>query len=124
MRRQTAEVRCSQFGEMVHHSLHNPGSQWVGSTESQIAKDYLFEQYCPNPFNPSTTIEFALPKSGHASLKVFNLIALVVARLVDEELSPGTYTAEWNASGVASGVYFYRLKAGDFVETKKLLLLR
>jgi len=77
-----------------------------------------------NPFNPSTTIEFSLPRSGYVRLKVFNILGEEVATLVEEELDVGTYTRRWNAIGVASGIYFYRLQTGDFVDTKKLLLLR
>jgi len=83
----------------------------------------LFQNY-PNPFNPSTTIEFSLPRSGYVRLKVLNVLGEVVATLVNEELNVGTYTTQWNASRMASGVYFYRLQTGDFVDTKKLLLLK
>ena len=77
-----------------------------------------------NPFNPSTTIEFSLPRSGYVRLQVFNLLGEEIASLVKEELNVGTYTTQWNASGMASGLYFYPLQAGDFVDTKKLLLLK
>jgi hypothetical protein len=85
---------------------------------------YQLHQNYPNPFNPSTTIEFSLPRSGHVTLKVFNILGEVVATLVNEELNVWTYTTQWNAADAASGVYFYRLQAGDFVDTKKLLLLK
>ena len=77
-----------------------------------------------NPFNPSTTIEFSLPQASHTTLKVYNMVGEEIATLVNEELNVGTYTTQWNAADMASGVYFYRLYAGDFVATKKLLLLR
>ena len=83
----------------------------------------LYQNY-PNPFNPNTTIEFSLPRPGYATLKVFSMLGEEVATLVNDDLNVGTYTTQWNASGVASGVYFYRLQAGDFVDTKKLLLLK
>ena len=85
---------------------------------------YKLHQNYPNPFNPSTTIEFSLPRSGYVRLKVLNVLGEVVATLVNEELNVGTYTTQWNGSFVPSGIYFYRLQAGDFVDTKKLLLLR
>ena len=85
---------------------------------------YALEQNYPNPFNPSTTIEFSLPRSGHVRLKMFNMLGEVVTTLVNEELNVGTYTTQWNAADVASGIYFYRLQAGDFVDMKKLLLLK
>ena len=86
--------------------------------------DFALHQNYPNPFNPSTTIKFSLPHSNYVSLKVFNMLGEVVATLVDEELNVGTYTTQWNASSVASGIYFYRLQAGEFAATKKLLLLK
>jgi hypothetical protein len=84
---------------------------------------WLLQNY-PNPFNPSTTVEFALPHSGFVTLKIFNILGEEVAPLVDEAKDPGTYRTSWDASGMASGVYLYRLQAGHFVETKKLLLLK
>ncbi len=86
--------------------------------------DFKLEQNFPNPFNPSTTIEFSLPRSGHVRLQVVNSLGEVVATLVNEELNVGIFTTEWSANGMASGVYFYRLQVGDFVDTKRLLLLK
>ncbi len=81
-------------------------------------------QNYPNPFNPSTAIEYAVLQTGHVTLKVFNLLGEVVATLVDKSLAAGQYSVRWEASGLASGVYFYRLEAVGFVQTKKLILLR
>ena len=83
----------------------------------------LLQNY-PNPFNSITTFSFSLRSSVFAHLSVYDLLGRGVGTLVDEKLGPGRYTRQWDASGVASGVYFYRLRAGDFTETKKLLLLR
>jgi hypothetical protein len=83
----------------------------------------LFQNY-PNPFNPSTTISFNLPSRLFVSLKVFDLIGREVAVLVSEEMSAGSYLRLWNANGFAGGSYFYKLRAGSLVETKKLILLR
>ena len=92
-------------------------------TSAMPSSLYLSQNY-PNPFNPSTTIEFALPKSSFVTLRVYDLLGRQVGELVNEKLSPGTYKTQWSARGLASGVYFYRLTAGEYVETKKLLLLR
>jgi plastocyanin len=96
----------------------------VETTSETIADDFVLMQNYPNPFNPATSIEFSLPKAGYVSLKVFNLLGEEIATLAAQEFKAGSYTANWNASGSPSGVYFYRLVAGSFVETKKLLLLK
>ena len=96
----------------------------VKSVNSEFPNQFALKQNYPNPFNPTTTIEFSLPRSGHARLQVFNILGEIVATLVNEELNVGTYTTQWDANGVTSGVYFYQLRAGTFVNTKKLLLLK
>lgn len=92
--------------------------------ESPLPSTFLLDQNYPNPFNPATAIIFSLPSQSFVSLKVFDELGREVAALLSEELPAGTYSQQWNASGLASGVYFYRLQAGSFAETKKLLLLR
>jgi uncharacterized protein YdbL (DUF1318 family) len=99
-----------------------------------VPSQFVLEQNYPNPFNPSTKIQFTIvsAQSGSASggnrqltiVKVFDVLGREVATLVNEVKEPGTYTVEFNASSLASGVYFYRLQAGTYVETRKLLLLR
>lgn len=84
---------------------------------------YLLQQNFPNPFNPSTTIRYKVPISGHVKLTLFNTIGQFVDKLVDEYKNPGSYEVHWNPS-LPSGVYFYRLQSGAFSETKKLILLR
>jgi len=78
----------------------------------------------PNPFNPSTTIEFDLPKSSDVTLKIFNILGEEVTTLVSDRLSAGSYSYEWDASNFASGVYLYRLQAGDYIETRKMVLMQ
>ncbi len=89
-----------------------------------IPNEYQLSQNFPNPFNPSTTILFNLPKSGGARLKIYDALGVEVATLVDEDLSAGSYSAEWNANGFASGVYYYRFESGVYSETKKLILMK
>jgi len=93
------------------------------SSNSMPTSHSLFQNY-PNPFNPSTTIEFSLPRAEDVTLKIYNLLGEEVERLVSERLQAGTHSLQWNAVGMSSGVYFYRLQAGEFTETKKLILLR
>jgi hypothetical protein len=89
-----------------------------------IAEGFRLEQNYPNPFNPSTVIKFQVPTSKFVMLKVFDMLGREVKTLVNEELKAGSYEKTFDASGLASGVYYYRIHAGNFVETKKLMLLR
>ncbi len=84
----------------------------------------LFQNY-PNPFNPNTTIEFDLPKTSDVRLKIFNVLGEEVAMLVSDRLPAGTYSYEWSRpAGMASGIYLYRLQAGEYVETRKMMLIQ
>jgi hypothetical protein len=85
---------------------------------------FALEQNYPNPFNPATTIAFHLPASSFVTLKVFNTAGQEIASLVDRQLPAGDHRTEWNASGVPSGIYFYRIQAGIYSETKKLVVLK
>jgi hypothetical protein len=78
----------------------------------------------PNPFNPSRVLEYSVSKTSHVVLEVFNVLGQSVGRLVDEQLAPGTYKTTFNASSLSSGVYLYRLKAGDYVQTLKMVLMK
>jgi hypothetical protein len=89
-----------------------------------LPEDFILHQNYPNPFNPSTRISFSIPHSSFVSLRVYDLLGREVATLVNEQLGTGNYERTFNAEGLTSGVYFYRLQAGGFVQTKKLLLLR
>jgi hypothetical protein len=95
----------------------------VRASEGLIPSVFALDQNYPNPFNPSTIIPFALPKSGMVSLRIYNSLGQVVATLVDGHKEAGFHQVQWH-SGVPSGIYFYRLQAGDYVETKKMVLLR
>lgn len=89
-----------------------------------VPGEYRISQNYPNPFNPSTTIAFSIPTRSFVTLKVFDALGREAATLVSEALQPGSYLRQWNASGFSSGVYFYRLQAGSYTETKRLLLLK
>ena len=103
----------------------NKGSSPAGvdRTDAYPSDVALFQNY-PNPFNPTTNIGFQVSDFGFVSLKIYDILGREVATLVNERKPAGKYSVTWNASSMASGVYFYRLEAGSFVETKKLLLLR
>ncbi|HCV42474.1 MAG TPA: hypothetical protein DGH68_03250 [Bacteroidetes bacterium] len=89
-----------------------------------LPKEFALEQNYPNPFNPITTIKYDLPVDSRVSLVVFNILGQEVVMLANGEQKAGYRSVEWNASNVASGVYFYRLEACNFTSVKKLLLLR
>ena len=81
-------------------------------------------QNFPNPFNPCTTIRYQIPEPGFVSLKIYNLLGKEITTLVHEKRASGEYIVECNGKDVPSGMYPYQLKAGDFTETKKMLLLK
>jgi len=89
-----------------------------------IPKAYALQQNYPNPFNPATTMSFAISHQSFVTLRVYDMLGEHVATLVNEVKQPGEYTVRWNAASLPSGVYFYRLQAGSFTETKKLVLLK
>ncbi len=92
--------------------------------DSKVPQYIWLSQNYPNPFNPSTTIEFDLPKTSQVTLKIFNIIGEEVAIIVSDRLTAGSFLYEWDSSGLASGIYLYMLQAGDYVETKKMILLK
>jgi len=94
-------------------------------TEFEIPKEYSLYQNYPNPFNPNTTIRFGLPKESAVSLMIYNVLGELVATLIkNETMNAGEYNYEFNASRLASGTYIYRLTAGEFSQTKKMVLIK
>lgn len=104
------------------------GVTWVPEERrtTVLPKLASLEQNYPNPFNPATNIRYTVPAGGYrrTSLRVYDMLGREVATLVNEVKPPGTYAVRWDATGLASGVYFYRLEAGSFTSVKKLLLLK
>jgi phosphatidylserine/phosphatidylglycerophosphate/cardiolipin synthase-like enzyme len=96
----------------------------VGEQKSNMPARYELSQNYPNPFNPITNISYQVPSAGHINLKVYDILGREAAILVDEIKPAGTYSVRWEASHFSSGMYFYRLQAGHFVDTKKLLLIK
>jgi len=90
-----------------------------------IPGKFGLNQNYPNPFNPSTTIAFGIPVRSQVTLIIYDLLGKMIATLVNNEtMSAGSYSKQWNAAAMPSGVYFYRLQAGSFTETKRLVLLK
>ena len=92
--------------------------------EITLPTEFTLEQCYPNPFNPSTTIHFSIPKEVQVNLSVYNILGENIRELKNEMMKQGYYDVEFNASDLASGIYLYRIKAGDFVETKKMIFLK
>ncbi len=86
--------------------------------------DYSLEQNYPNPFNPTTKINYSIKEKGNVELRIFDLLGSEIATLVSEEKEPGNYEVYFDASNLSSGVYLYTLKAGSFVQTRKMLLMK
>ncbi|MCJ7554719.1 MAG: T9SS type A sorting domain-containing protein [Ignavibacteriaceae bacterium] len=123
------------YAAQIQHWYDNDFVTDVKETNSTIPLEYSLSQNYPNPFNPSTVISYQLPASGLVSLKVYDILGSEVATLVNEEKPAGRYEVEFKStvgslpSGqaglqLASGVYFYRLQSGSFVETKKMILIK
>ena len=115
------EFNTTPGGQTFHFSYGtNPTSVGGGGVPATFA---LFQNY-PNPFNPTTLIRYRLPSATHAVLQVYNLLGQQVAELVNSTQGPGTYRVSWDASGLPSGIYLYRLNAGGFTQTRKLSLVK
>ncbi|RPI69306.1 MAG: T9SS C-terminal target domain-containing protein [Ignavibacteriales bacterium] len=116
---------CSEHG--------SPGSGMFGTitVESPTGVDddltrpeYKLKQNYPNPFNPKTIIEYSLSKSSYVTLKVFNVTGSLEKTLIAEHQSSGNYLVEFTSEGLTSGIYFYQLSTGDFISTKRMILLK
>jgi hypothetical protein len=145
----TGEVIAPGTGTIVHIPLESPGGGSAHITDAllgtidaqdypviirrmgppkvasqQLPTTYSLSQNYPNPFNPETTIEYAVPEAGKVKVQVYNLLGQEVEVLIDCKQEAGHHAIKWNAADMASGVYFYRLTAGEFSETKRMVLMR
>jgi len=96
----------------------------VDDKAAEIPSNFDLSQNYPNPFNPSTLIRYQIPFQSVVSIKVYDALGTLIQQLVNEEQFAGSYELEFNAEKLASGVYFYRIQAGSFVQTKKMMLVR
>jgi hypothetical protein len=109
-----AEISGIQYGQFVGVPAEIP----------TLPSEFALEQNYPNPFNPSTQIQFALPEASHVKLEIYNTLGEQIATLVDEPRQASYYSEQFNATGLASGLYFYRLKVDGRSLTKKMVLTR
>ena len=102
------------------------GADLVTSADltEEIPTEFILHQNYPNPFNPSTKIEFQIPKPGFVNLKVYDILGSEVTILINEHMQPGNFVFDFDASTLASGIYFYSLNVGEFVSTKKMVLMK
>ncbi|NNG27841.1 MAG: T9SS type A sorting domain-containing protein [Ignavibacteriaceae bacterium] len=119
------------FWNSYKHDMQNTGSilpipifTSVEETNNPLLSDFELFQSFPNPFNPTTTINYQIPEFSFVTLKVYDVLGNEVATLVSEEKPTGSYEVEFNATTLPSGIYFYRLQAGSFFETKKMVLMK
>jgi hypothetical protein len=105
------------------HVLEGTGVTSV-SDPKPIATQYRLDQNYPNPFNPTTEISYSIPANAQVSMKVYDALGREVANLVDGYVTAGVHTVKFNASSLASGMYMYRLTAGTFTDSRKLVVLK
>ena len=115
------EYDPKRMTEIITNLLNPIG---VEEEVSSTPLSYQLSQNYPNPFNPVTTISYVLPTTSKVLLVIYNLLGEEIARLVDGIQPEGVHQITWDASGASSGIYFYRIHAGEFIQTRKMLLLR
>ena len=134
----STSILMNSYGELFSGSVQNSSSRIISgflafrenhltgikNEQSIIPAVWKLEQNYPNPFNPSTTIKYQVLKTGNVSLKIYDILGREVKSLLNEEKQPGTYSVIFDARNLASGIYLYRIQAGSFVDTKKLILLK
>jgi len=127
---QTQNFQFQIIGE-PQSIVFDPGN-WILKNSTSVTEvddfnqplSFSLEQNYPNPFNPSTTIEYSIPQNSLVTLKVYDVLGREVATLVNEQNEAGKHTVEFDASKLNSGVYFYKIESGNFIETKKMILVK
>ena len=127
----TVAREISQFAQAVYDNNFEDLPTGIDDDKNLIANDFKLYQNYPNPFNPVTTIKYTIPALGvgnenfrSVQITIFDVLGREITTLVNEQKSAGTYEVQFDASQLSSGVYFYQLKHGDFLNTKKMVLLK
>ncbi len=119
-----AELQSTLPGQTQTLPLIKPGAVLAVGEEESVPRSFSLDQNYPNPFNPTTTINYALPRAGMVRIEVYDVTGQRVRLLVDQEQEAGVHSVVFGAGTLASGTYFYRMQAGEFVETKRMIVLR
>jgi len=109
---------------IIAKTLDGGGIISIKNISNEVPQNWMLSQNYPNPFNPSTKIKLEVKKSERIIIKVYDLLGKEIAALVNQRLNPGSYELTFNAGNIPSGVYFYRLEAGDFIQTKKMIFIK
>ncbi|MCC6253572.1 MAG: T9SS type A sorting domain-containing protein, partial [Ignavibacteriaceae bacterium] len=112
------------YSKMISELLRSRGKEGLAMDNQVIPKDFKLYQNYPNPFNPTTTIKFDLPKDGLVNLEIYDILGRRIATLINENKIAGSYEQVFNSASFASGVYIYKIQAGDFLSAKKMILLK
>ena len=118
----TSGLAVGDIGKIIKYG--QPKVTNFQSNEDKFPNNYFLCQNFPNPFNPSTTIKYSIPKAENVTLKIYDVLGRQIKTLVNEKKPAGNYTVEYNGNNLPSGIYFYQIQAGNFIETKKMLLLK
>ena len=108
------------FWYQYSQTITNVEDRWM----YEVPKQFELYQNYPNPFNPTTVIRYGIPKESSVKLVVYNILGEVIKTLVENKQKAGSYEVNFNASNLATGIYIYRIQAGDFVDTKKMILMK
>jgi Concanavalin A-like lectin/glucanases superfamily/Secretion system C-terminal sorting domain len=119
----TADATSNGDDGTINGAVWIPGITGV-ENENKLPETFSLSQNYPNPFNPSTTIKYSLPFSGFVTIKVYDVLGNEITTLVNEDEPSGNHSVQFNATSFSSGLYFYSLQSGNFIETKKMLLLK
>ncbi|HKB85377.1 MAG TPA: aryl-sulfate sulfotransferase [Ignavibacteriaceae bacterium] len=120
-------LRWETNGQRIAKEIHLSGTTeptYLNADDSQLPTGFSLSQNYPNPFNPVSTIKYSLPHSSKVKLQVFDILGNMITTPVNKQQSAGRYEVKFNGSNLSSGIYFYRMRAGSFVATRKMILLR
>jgi hypothetical protein len=108
----------------TNFTITDPVIVSINNLGNELPKEYNLYQNYPNPFNPKTSLKFDLPKSSHVTLKIYDIMGKEIDEILNQTMEGGSYTANWDASHLASGVYFCRITAGDYKNTMRMVLIK